>query len=360
MKKHFFHTLSLAAILLFMGQGCVSIRNNDAAGNGPAGVFVSTDRGESWQGISSYPTTEGVKDISAASVYRLVQDPQDVHGLYWATRAQGFFYSYDDGKTWQRPGESVNTGFIYSIAVHPADKCTIYASTGNMVYRSTDCNRTWAQVYQENENDTLRSVVINPFSPHQIFIMKQRGDILMSSDAGISWELVTYFQDGGLSDMFADPLVQGRYYVATQEEGMFRSTNFGKTWESLEEGLSGFSGGLEYRRFLVYPSRKDLLYYVSTYGIHRSEDGGTTWEALELIHPPGSARIYGFDVNPQNEKELYYTATINDRSTFYKSIDGGQSWITKKLPTDQIPTALQIHPKEQSWVYLGFTIPPSQ
>ena len=215
-------------------------------------------------------------------------------------------------------------------------------------------------MYRENENDTLRSVVINPQAPHEILILKEKGDLLLSKDAGISWELQNFFKNQRMADLFVDPNSSERLYAASKENGLYRSDDLGKNWVGLNSDLSDFSGGLEYRRFLVYPSTKDLIYYVSTYGIHRSVDAGESWEALELIHPPGSARIYGFDASPQNQKELYYTATINNRSTFYKSIDEGESWITKKLPSGQIPTALRAHPTNQDLVYLGFTIPPEQ
>jgi hypothetical protein len=56
---------------------------------------------------------------------------------------------------------------------------------------------------------------------------------------------------------------------------------------------------------------------------------------------------------------MYYTATLKDlsRSTFYKSIDGGVNWTTKKLPTGQVPAKMRIHP-EKNYIYIGFAIPP--
>jgi hypothetical protein len=78
---------------------------------------------------------------------------------------------------------------------------------------------------------------------------------------------------------------------------------------------------------------------------------------MGLLTAPGSVQIYGFAINPQDDNHIYYTATANNRSTFYRSIDGGANWITKKLPSGQIPTALRIHPEEPDWIYVGFTIP---
>jgi hypothetical protein len=79
---------------------------------------------------------------------------------------------------------------------------------------------------------------------------------------------------------------------------------------------------------------------------------------MTLLTAPGSVQIYGFAVNPKNPNHMYYTATANNRSTFYRTVDGGQNWITKRLPSGQIPTALRVHPEQEDWVYVGFTIPP--
>lgn len=80
---------------------------------------------------------------------------------------------------------------------------------------------------------------------------------------------------------------------------------------------------------------------------------------LNLITPPGSVLIYAFAINPNNDAEMYYTATQaeTNHSTFYKSIDSGQTWTTKKMPSGQIPAILRVHPDQNNLVYLGFTTP---
>jgi len=77
-----------------------------------------------------------------------------------------------------------------------------------------------------------------------------------------------------------------------------------------------------------------------------------------LVTPPGSVDIYGFTVSRSNDKEIYYTGTIDTKSSFYRSMDGGKTWETRKLPSKQIPTVLYAHPQNEGWLYLGFTIPP--
>ena len=115
-------------------------------------------------------------------------------------------------------------------------------------------------------------------------------------------------------------------------------------------------------RLIMHPSQKDSLFWVSKYGILRSNDAGATWNDLKLITPPGSVNIFAFAISPKDSREMYYTGTILNeknvpvRSTFYKTADGGTNWVTKKLPSTAIPTALWVHPDKTNTLFIGFTL----
>lgn len=347
-------------VFLLTGAGCSVSGQKTATTTGPGGVFTSIDKGETWKQTALFPTVDGVKNLQSVSVFDFIEDPVDPNTFYWATRGNGLFYTTDGAKSWSRANAPLNKGFIYSVAIHPQDHCTVYVSNGKQVLRSTDCLRSWSEVYREARADNVRTVAINPFAPFQVMLVKEKGDILQSADAGVSWEIITRMKRTTLINLIADPMKEGRWYVASRDKGLFRSDDGGQTWQDLNKGLRKYPGATTYRDFSVYSTKENVVYWISTYGILRSEDAGETWTPFELITPPGSAKIYAFNVNKQNEKEIYYTATIGVRSTFYKSIDGGKSWITKKLPSAQIPTSLRLDPKDENVVYLGFTIPPQK
>jgi len=350
--------LALSAFL-FMGQGCIgpSTSNDSLQTSGPAGVYISTDKGEAWQPLVSYPTSDGVQSLAGVSVYKIVPDPHDVQTLYWLSRGHGMFYTIDNGKTWQRVRGPLSDGFVYDLAIHPQDPCTMYATNGTYIYKSEDCARTWEEVYRESRTDvSIRSIAFHQFAPYQIFAGANNGDVLISSDLGTSWALSKRFGKY-ITNILADTKNPERIYVATKANGIYRTDDAGETWKDISGGLNAYSGSKEYRRAFLHPTKENTLYWISTYGILLSEDAGDTWNPMSLITPPGSVQIYSFAINPQNDNEIYYTATTQTRSTFYRSIDGGQSWITRQLPTGQIPTVLYVHPTNASWVYAGFTIP---
>ncbi len=344
-----------------MGQGCVSLSSGGGSGaqtSGPAGVFVSEDKGENWKQVSQLPTLEGVKTLSQVSVYRLVNDPQDDKAMYWLSRGHGLFYSYNNGKSWRAAEGKLSTGFIYAAAVHPENKCAIVATNGGEVYQSNDCGRTWEEIYRESRTDVrVNSLAYNPFRPYEIFMGESNGDLLESDDNGVAWQVVHRFKSG-VAQVETDPISEGVLYAATRKHGLHRSEDGGVTWISTKDALDEFPDANEYRRFVIHPEKTNILYWISTYGILVSGDRGDTWNPINLITPPGSAQIYGFAVNPNNERELYYTATINNRSTFYTSMDGGQRWKTNKLPSGQLPTVIRVDPETDTTIYIGFTIPP--
>jgi photosystem II stability/assembly factor-like uncharacterized protein len=353
------YQLSLCVLaLVFLGAGCVSSSNTSTT-SGPAGMFVSTDKGETWKSISLLPTTEGVQQLSGVSVFRLEADPQDASALYWATRANGLFFSYDDGKGWQHAPAPLDTGFVYSIAVHPKDPCTIYATNGNFVYKTIDCSRSWTEVYRELRKDVRVAALTYEYSsPYRVFVSLTNGDILKSADLGMSWQVVKRFKTP-MTHIVGDKLQQGVIYAVSRKDGLYRSVDGGTTWTSLKAGLEEYSQALTYRRLVFHPTLPGVLYWISTYGVLVSNDSGTSWEPMNLITPPGSVDIFAFAINPDNDNEMYYTATSNNRSTFYRTNDGGQNWTTQRLPSNQVPTILRVHPKNTNWIYLGFTIPPN-
>lgn len=359
MKKNLSLGLVAIAGLLLVGAGCSPFGSGSPTSVGPAGMFMSPDKAETWKQISILPGPTAAKSLAGVSVYKLFADSQDPDTLYWASRGNGLFYSYDMGKTWQLSPAPLNTGFIYSVAINPKDKCILYATDGIKVYESTDCNRNWVEIYREGGNDRISAIVTDPFAPARVYMLKTRGDVLVSNDTGISWKLLKRLNTNVLS-IDIDPYKEGVIYVSSQTKGLYRSDDGGQNWTSSEQALEKFTGANEFRRFVMSPTKEGEVYWISTYGILVSPDRGETWASFNTLNSPGSIKIYSFAINPNNDKEMYYTGTIENRSVLYKTIDGGINWITKKLPTDQVPTALLINPAQESSLYLGFTIPPKQ
>ncbi len=357
MRRKFYLFIPLFALTL-LGAGCISFGGTTA---GPMGVFTSTDKGETWAESNVYPTAQGVQSIAGLKVFRMHTDPSDPAAIYLASRGQGLFYSYDNGATWQS-FSALAGKFIYGFAVAPQDKCTMYASDGPHIYKTDDCGRAWKIVYtEERPNERLTALAVDFGDIDVVYATLLGGDFLLSEDGGRSWRVSQRF---GFETqyMVADPFQPNRIYVAAQRNGLWRSDDAGSSFVDLSEGLNAYSDSLTFYRLLLNPKIPHSLYWISKYGILQSNDAGKTWTDMKLLTPPGSVNIYAFGVNPKNLDEIYYTGTIlgqkneHVRSTFYKTVDGGKNWVTKKLPTNSIPAFFLINRVNPSQLFLGFTI----
>ena len=102
---------------------------------------------------------------------------------------------------------------------------------------------------------------------------------MRSTDGGESWS--TY---GGVNDSFftivTDPATPTTLYAGnTRGSGIFKSTDSGAHWSTINKGLPVNGGNLPLvRGFAVDPSHPANL-YAGTYGngLYRSTDGGLNW-----------------------------------------------------------------------------------
>lgn len=357
MRKKIRVLIGMLSVLVLTGAGCIQFTGSS---QGPMGVFASTDAGDSWQQKNTLLTSQGIKSLAGANVYKIHTDPSDPKALYMATRGQGLYYSYDNGETWNGSALLANK-YIYGLSVDPNNKCTIFVTDGPNIYRTTDCQRTWKTVFTETRPaQRLVALAVDYRDSNIIYAAEIGGDILRSKDGGNSWRAIKSF-GFELRHLAVDPFNSDRIYVASYAQGLYRSDDQGDNWTSLSQGFSDFSGSLNFYRLVFHPTQKDSLFWISKYGIFRSSDAGATWAEIKLLTPPGSVNIYAFAVNPKNLSEMYYTGTIlggdnqNVRSTLYKTTDGGVNWVTKKLPSNAIPVDLLINKENGRNIFLGFT-----
>lgn len=344
--------LFLTALLTIILSGC-SI-NFDAgtgltSGTGvvaDGGVYKSSDKGATWTQKVSILTVGAKRNMALVDIIYLALDPEDNKAIYAGSVDNGLFYSYDGGEGWQLAANS-NKITVTNIAVDPTNKCVIYATAVNKVIKSIDCNRTWSTIYYDNDLKVrITSLVIESKNGNNIFIGTSRGEIIKSSDRGFSWKTLNRFGHQ-VDKIVISPANTKNMFVAAS--GLFRSFDSGLSWVSLQEKLKNFNGSSSFRDLIIVGTNNPTIFLATNYGLLSSTDSGEAWSKIELITPETAVKINAIIVNPFDVNEIYY---VTD-TTFYRSLDGGKNWNTKKLPTSRSGWKLLIDPKNPSTIYMA-------
>ncbi len=340
-----------------LATGCslsLSTGSSQSGGGGTStndgGVYKSVNKGTSWLQKVLIPTTSGrARSIATLDVLSMAIDPSDNKAIYIGTLLNGLFFTYDGADDWQ-VASTLGKLSIRALAVDPAVKCIIYASADNKVYKSDDCSRTWSQVYFDNDlKVTINTIAVDNYNSNNVYIGTSRGEIIKSSDKGISWQTLQRFDDD-VERIQINQKDTRVIFVGTTGKGVHRSLDTGRSWVDLTEKLKEFKDSTKFRDLVLAQSDSNLIFLATSYGLLKSSDNGNNWSKIELITPEKEATINSLAVNPKNANEIYYVTN----TTFYRSLDGGQNWTSKRLPTStRAGSKLLIDFSNPEIIYLG-------
>ncbi|OGY41722.1 MAG: hypothetical protein A2Y82_02470 [Candidatus Buchananbacteria bacterium RBG_13_36_9] len=345
--------------VIFILVSCVQIKTGPGGGGTPGvlplGIFKSNDSSVSWQSKALLANVQGkFLAITDVSINQIIMDPSDHNALYLATD-QGLFYSYDASESWQQV-TIFGSAPINSIAVDYFNKCVVFVTAGQSIYKTDDCLRTWQELYFDKSRPNLQFTVIatEDYNKNFVYAANNLGEILKSTDYGKTWQTIKRFNNP-IKQILIDKDDTRIIYFCTESEGILKTTDGGKTWSdektetNINKGLDAFYDSKLIHYLTQDLTQKDSFMLASRYGLLKTTDGGKTWQGLELITPERGANIYGVAIDPKDNKIIYYGTD----TTLYKSIDGGKNWATQKSPTSGTINILLIDSQDQKLIYLG-------
>lgn len=347
-KQFIFLILILVVSISISGcTGAKSNQSNTSAIDG--GVFMTVDKGLTWKQKNAVLTVSGKPaTLSGTNIALMAIDPSDHMALYYAPIGNGLFYSYDGGATWQKTA-GIPKATVRSLSIDPKDKCVIYASLGNKVYKTEDCSRTWERIYFDNDVQvTVDAVTVSPYDSKVVYIGVSRGDLIKSLDAGKSWQTVERVKDKITSVIF-DPTDASYIYLVTAKKGFYRSVDGGVSWEAWNSMLKENELNVQAKDILMFKDHPGVIYIAVSQGIIKTIDNGENWEKIDFIPPGKNVNLNSLAVNPANLDEIYYVTN----KTFYYSVDGGKNWTPNQLKTTRAGWKLLIDPVDPKIIYMG-------
>jgi photosystem II stability/assembly factor-like uncharacterized protein len=295
------------------------------AGTTFSGVFKTTDGGKTWneksQGFES--SFRVIRALAAAGP-----------GTLFATTYGTVYRTTDDGKTWQRMRSTIQKGLDYEfIGAGGADKPVVIAGAdkSRLVY-SADGGETWGD---PPRSAPLNCIVRDPKDPRVFYMCSDGGGILRGGDAS-GWKPLSDDSNTTFIALAFDPQNAQNVWAATYHN-LQRSVNGGKKWKEwkpFDKVKGGVVRPADSRHVLAiaFDPKNAKTIYVATQedGLFKSADGGETWSSLSLI----GEKLTSFALDPSDPLHLVVGTPEKGVSV---SKDGGATWTSYSagLPDDE-------------------------
>jgi photosystem II stability/assembly factor-like uncharacterized protein len=240
-------------------------------------------------------------------------DPKDHAIRYVASSTGGLWKTTNSGTTWKPIFDGEGSYSLGCVTLDPNNPLTVWLGTGENnsqravqygdgVYRSLDGGTTWTNMGLKN-SEHIGRIVVDPRDSNVVWVAaqgplwKDGGDrgLYVTRDGGKTWtKALDISPRTGINEVWLDPrnpdvmfasAYQRRRHVWTlidggPESGIHKSTDGGKTWRRITNGLPKGDIG---RIGLAIAAEPDTIYAIieaanKESGMYRSKDGGENWE----------------------------------------------------------------------------------
>ncbi len=292
--------------------------------------------------------------------------PNKPNLFYFGATGGGVWKTEDGGRAWKNISDGFFGGSIGSIAVSTDDSNVMYVgggestvrgnvSSGYGVWKTENAGKTWTQsglkksrhiprivIHPRDHNTVFAAVLGNIYKPTQ-----ERG-IYKSTDGGKTWTKKLFVNESaGAVDLIMDPtnprilyattwnLRRTPYSLSSGGEGsaLWKSTDSGETWKEISKNEGFAEGILGNIGVTVSPVNNDLVWAIvenkEEGGVYKSTDGGDTWKQINSERKLRQRAWYYSRIyaDSQNENVIY---VLNVR--YHKSTDGGKTYSTYNAP----------------------------
>lgn len=314
----------LAGALRFrsVGPAFMSGRIGDIAidQKNPNTWYVAVASGGVWKTTNAGTTFKPIFDNQKSYSIGCVTVDPTVSSTVWVGTGEnnggrhigfgdGVYVSHDSGKSWKSKGLE-NSEHISKIIVDPRDSNVVFAASQGPLwspggerglYRSEDGGESWNLVLSKGEYTGVTDVVMDPKDPNILYAATHQRHrnvwaiincgpetkLHKSTDNGKTWtQLGNGLPGGDMGKISLQVSPQDSNYVYATIElpgrkgGFWVSDNKGASWTKTSDFVSGGTGPHYYQELWADPHRFGVLYQANN-SLVRSTDNGKTWDNIE-------------------------------------------------------------------------------
>lgn len=248
-------------------------------------------------------------------------------------------------------------GDVRSLAYDPQNPDHIFlgTSTGTL-FSSTDGGKNWTRFAHLGSGDdyVIDHLAIDPQSPSKMYAAawsvetQQAGDLFHSEDAGMTWETMPAMHGKSIRAL-AISASDSKTLVAGAVDGVFRSSDGGKSWQKISAGNSDIHS---IESIAIDPKNPNVVYAGTWHLAWKTEDGGANWHHISkgMIE---DSDVFSIIVDSTNPSVVFASAC----SGIYKSQSAGESFQKiQGIPFSARRTrVLKQDPSNPAIVYAGTT-----
>jgi photosystem II stability/assembly factor-like uncharacterized protein len=303
-------------------------------GGAVATIFKSTDAGEHWKLLRVIGSASGSFTVNCLTV-----DPFDRNVVFAGANGDGIYKSVDGGLTWSAEDAALSTANIVALSVGNSDGA-LYAATMEGVYRFD--GQRWRQggiSSRDFRGEWVASLAVDPSNSAIVYAgtrssgLSNDGGLFKSADGGRTWSAA----DSGLrhfaawiSSLAIDPSKPSHLYAGAYAYGIYRTADAGTQWVPSNSGIPRSSWSIE--SLVIDSLHPETLYAETPDFVWKSTNQGRRWEASKGLPPVPFAtwetRLTAVAISPVNPSEMYAMgySLPQKAATIYKSTDGGADW----------------------------------
>ncbi|MFL6193960.1 MAG: hypothetical protein ACJ75H_07290 [Thermoanaerobaculia bacterium] len=276
------------------------------------GVWVSQDRGAAWR--------EPTRPLGVTAVVAVAKPA----GTLYAAALTGVFRSRNGGLSWSRESTGLPVQPVLALAVAAASSSVLYASLGlERIFRSVDAGETWQPLRSPAARDSVISLAVSPRSPRTVYAGTRAHGLFVSTDGGQRWRAASP-RPRSVPALSAGPGQTVWAGTSPQRDdvgGVFLSPDNGGTWARRNQGLAL----LPALTMAVKPDDPDVLWAGLRQGFFRSGDGGLSWVRTGFSTPAFPTRdfpVVSIAVDSSDSSRVYALTGTG----LFRSEDTGLTW----------------------------------